>query len=98
MVSVLLKNNGSTWKLITLKLLVFVCNIHAFRLRTNNCDIRDVFYKTKPLSLIEEKKKPQKIRELSNFNEIFRVGLSMNEFYDTAAIFHKTFLIFLKVT
>ena len=40
---------------ITLKLLVLICDIHMFRLGTNNCDVIDLFYKTKSLPLIEKK-------------------------------------------
>ena len=58
---------------ITLKLLVLVSDIHMFRLGTNNCDLIDIFYKTKSIPLIE--KKLPKIRELSDFNEIYNVDL-----------------------
>ena len=74
---------------ITLKLLALVCNIHMFRLGTNNCDIIDISYKTK--SLIENKL--PKIREQSDFHEIFSVDLSINEF-NASVILFKNFLIF----
>ena len=35
--------------------MLLVCNIHLFRLGTNNCNILNIFYKTKSLALIEKK-------------------------------------------
>ena len=78
---------------ITLKLLELVCDIHMFRLGTNNCNVIDIFYKTKSQALIE--KNLPKIRELPNFDEIFSVNLSMNEFYNASVILFKNLLIFL---
>ena len=42
------------------------------------------------------KKNLPKIRELSDFNEIFSVDLSMDEFYNASVILFQNFLIFFR--
>ena len=58
-----------------------------FRRGTKNCDVIDVFSKTKSLFLIEIKL--PNIRKLYDFDEIFSVDLSMNKFYNAAVTLFK---------